>query len=35
MQLANALCRFAELAERIEVKDAKNGRYDFVTISAA
>jgi len=35
MQLANALCRFAELADRIEVKDARGGGYDFLKVSAA
>jgi predicted RecB family nuclease len=35
MQLANALCRFAELARRIEVRDARDGQYEFVAIPAA
>jgi hypothetical protein len=38
MQLANVLCRFAELARRIEVRDArdaKSGRYEFVALPAA
>jgi superfamily I DNA and/or RNA helicase len=35
MQLANALCRFAELARRIEVTDARGGGYDFAVLPAA
>jgi predicted RecB family nuclease len=35
MQLANALCRFAELARRIEVTDARGGGYDFAIVPAA
>jgi predicted RecB family nuclease len=35
MQLANVLCRFVELARRIEVKDARTGGLEFVTVSAA
>jgi predicted RecB family nuclease len=35
MQLANALCRFAELAQRIEVSDARGAGYEFVIAPAA
>jgi superfamily I DNA and/or RNA helicase len=35
MQLANALCRFAELARKIEVRDTRDGRYEFVAQPAA
>jgi predicted RecB family nuclease len=35
MQLANALCRFAELARRIEVRDARDGQYEFIALPAA
>jgi predicted RecB family nuclease len=38
MQLANALCRFNEMARQIEVRDARNtadGRYEFVALTAA
>jgi len=35
MQLANALCRFAELARRIEVRGAGGGGYEFATVPAA
>lgn len=38
MQLANALCRFAEMARRIAVTDARDsetGRYEFVVVPAA
>ncbi len=35
MQLANALCRFAELARRIEVEDARDGKFRFVSVPAA
>jgi uncharacterized protein len=38
MQLANALCRFSEMARRIEVRDARDAaadRYEFVVLPAA
>jgi uncharacterized protein len=35
MQLANALCRFAELARRIKVIDARDGQYEFIALPAA
>jgi predicted RecB family nuclease len=38
MQLANALCRFSEMARQIQVRDARDaatGRYEFVTLTAA
>jgi predicted RecB family nuclease len=35
MQLANALCRFSEMARRIEVRDAATDRYEFVVLPAA
>jgi hypothetical protein len=35
MQLANALCRFAELARKIKVRDARDGQYEFIAIPAA
>jgi superfamily I DNA and/or RNA helicase len=35
MQLANALCRYAELAGRIEVTDAREGGYRFIALPAA
>jgi superfamily I DNA and/or RNA helicase len=35
MQLANALCRFAELAGKIEVEDERDGKYKFIAVPAA
>jgi hypothetical protein len=35
MQLANALCRFVELARRIRVTDARDGQYEFIALPAA
>jgi len=35
MQLASALCRFVELAHRIEVTDAREGGYEFIAVPAA
>jgi uncharacterized protein len=35
MRLANALCRFAELARRIDVRAVEGGGYEFVTVAAS
>jgi uncharacterized protein len=35
MQLANALCRFAELARKVEVTGTGDTGYEFIVIPAA
>lgn len=35
MKLANALCRYAELARKIRVSDARDGSYELIALPAA